>query len=206
MSITLSTKKNKALEKKNQATESKYHLNEISDFGISLNREKDWANIITIHKNSEKPCVWSGENHSIIKMKLEAYETEEQKLKMDAKNNFPSSCFVTRCGNFGVLGFKNGLISKVNMQSGLFQRNFFKQASAHKSLITALLVDPYNKYLVSGDKDGLLAFWDFYSGILLDTKTFGGDNLRMKPIFLRQAHYSHLLLIGKKLIFFDIFQ
>ncbi len=196
MSITLSSKKNKALEKKNQATESKYHLNEISDFGFSLNREKDWANIITIHKNSEKPCVWSGENHSIIKMKLEAYDSEEQKQKMDAKNNYPSACFVTRCGNFGVLGFKNGFISKVNMQSGLFQRSFFKQASAHKNLITAVLVDPYNKYLVSGDKDGLLVFWDFYSGILLDTKTFGSELLRIKPILLRQANYSHLLLIG----------
>ena len=199
MSITLSSKKNKALDKKNQVTESKYHLNEIQDFGFSLNREKDWANIITIHKNSEKSCSWSGENHSIVKMKLEVYESEEQKQTMDAKNNYPSSCFVTRCGNFGVLGFKNGYISKVNMQSGLFQRSFFKKTQAHKSMITALLVDPYNKYLVSADKDGLLVFWDFYSGTVLDTKIFGNESLKIKPVFLRQAHYSHLLLIGRVL-------
>jgi len=87
-----------------------------------VNRERDWANVLTSHKNSEKPCLWSTDSHSIIKKKIELFDSfsaqKDNLVETMLQQNNVTSVFVTNCGNFGILGFKNGLITKINMQSG----------------------------------------------------------------------------------------
>lgn len=86
---------------------------------------------------------------------------------------------MTRCGNFGVLGFTNGIITKFNMQSGK-ERGIFSLdaknplgASIHTSEVTGLGIDTMNRYLVSSSKDRSVKLWDFYRCKLI--KTYSTD-------------------------------
>jgi WD40 repeat protein len=76
------------------------------------------------------------------------------------------------CGNFGVLGYESGMITKFNLQSGI-DRGLFKSESKdgfqdlHKGEITGLGVDSINKFLVSGSLDCTVKLWDFFRARLL---------------------------------------
>lgn len=88
-----------------------------------------------------------------------------------------TSVFVTRCGNFGVLGFANGLITKMNMQSGKERGVFSLDAknpvgeSTHTNEVTGLGVDSMNRWLVSCSRDRSVKIWDFYRCKLLKSYT-----------------------------------
>jgi len=58
MTIKYSIKENKSLKKKHYNTESMVSMSKINDFCFSINREKDWANIITSHECSDRPSLW----------------------------------------------------------------------------------------------------------------------------------------------------
>ena len=85
-----------------------------------------------------------------------------------------SSVAVSLCGNFGVLGFESGIITKFNLQSGL-DKGIFKSESGnglrelHTSEVTGLGIDALNKILVSGSLDRTVKLWDFYRAKLLKT-------------------------------------
>ena len=86
--------------------------------------------------------------------------------------------FVTDCGNFGIIGYADGNIMKINMQSGALQREFHQKITknfavtsinptiAHKAPICGLFADPYNTVLISADTEYLLVNWDFYAGTI----------------------------------------
>lgn len=71
-------------------------------------RESDWCNIITAHKGLPVPIMWSFENKRI----------SSRNIDIETRNSEVSSCEVTSCGNYGIVGFKNGAIEIFNMQSG----------------------------------------------------------------------------------------
>ena len=85
-----------------------------------------------------------------------------------------SSVAVSLCGNFGVLGFESGIITKFNLQSGL-DKGIFKSESGnglrelHTAEVTGLGIDALNKILVSGSLDRTVKLWDFYRAKLLKT-------------------------------------
>jgi U3 small nucleolar RNA-associated protein 21 len=89
-----------------------------------------------------------------------------------------TSVAVTLCGNFGVLGFENGLISKFLLQSGN-DKGVFKGESMHMGEVSGLGIDSLNKFLVSGSLDKTIKLWDFYRSKLLKTFTceYPVDNL-----------------------------
>lgn len=84
-----------------------------------------------------------------------------------------TSVAVSLCGNFGVLGYINGMISKFNMQSGKDRGPFTcdreKGEHLHSSEVTGLAIDSLNKHLVSGSTDKSIKLWDFYRCKLLRT-------------------------------------
>ena len=96
--------------------------------------------------------MWSYANHSISKVAVE--QPEQVSLKR------VSSVAVSLCGNFGVLGYENGLIQKFNIQSGT-DRGFFTVMSAsdgenqqqHTAEVTSLAIDQLNYYLTSCSLD-----------------------------------------------------
>ena len=86
---------------------------------------------------------------------------------------------VTKCGNFGVLGYCSGAITKFNMQSGkergvfaLDGKKTMSGQSLHTAEITGLGVDILNRVLVSSSKDRTVKLWDFYRCKLLKTYTY----------------------------------
>lgn len=149
-------------------TENIQEAAQIVDFSFSSNRAKDWANLLTCHKNFDKPYLWSTEDHTLIKKNVH-WETPASKSSMITK------VFVTQCGNFGILGYADGTIVKINMQSGIQQKNFhqklnqqqtpsyIKQKEVHTAPISGLFVDPYNSVLISSDNEYCLVNWDFIS-------------------------------------------
>ncbi len=100
-----------------------------------------------------------------------------------------TSVAVTRCGNFGVLGFANGQMTKFNMQSGKERGDFRLDAknpigeTLHTSEITGLGVDSLNRWLVSSAKDRSVKLWDFYRCVLIKTYStdFPVNNLTYNP-------------------------
>lgn len=86
-----------------------------------------------------------------------------------------SSVAVSLCGNFGVLGYMNGLMVKFLMQSGKEKGAFTLDASSpigetlHTGEVTGLGIDSLNKFLVSSSQDRTIKLWDFYRAKLLKT-------------------------------------
>ena len=84
---------------------------------------------------------------------------------------------MTRCGNFGVLGFANGQISKINMQSGKERGVFTLDAknpigeTMHTGEVSGLAVDSMNRWMVSCAKDRSVKLWDFYRCKLIKSYT-----------------------------------
>ena len=161
----------KKLEKVNDGLDA----GAVNKFAFSSFREHDWQNVLTCHSEGQgrirdsvhvKPQLWSSANHSISKVSV-AMQTNSQSRV--------SSVAVTRCGNFGVLGFANGVITKFNMQSGK-ERGVFgldnrsaDSESIHTADVTGLCVDALNRLLVSSSKDHTIKMWDFYRCKLLRT-------------------------------------
>lgn len=66
-----------------------------------MNRASDWANVVTIHNDTTKPCLFNSEDKTIVKKKVELFLKDEE----TEKDSEITSVFVTVCGNYGVLGF-----------------------------------------------------------------------------------------------------
>ena len=181
--LVFSQKINRTLSKRHYDTETQFKLNEILDFDFSANRAKEWGSLLTCHNYSCKPCVWSIEDHSIVKKPIEIFE---DKAKNDDSLNFITAVSVTNCGNFAVLGLKSGFIAKINMESGVFQSEF----QGHVTAISSLKVNHYNKFLLSLDEEGHLFFWDFFSGRLEEKR-----QISPKPLRIEMSNFSNLFLL-----------
>lgn len=128
-----------------------------------------------------KPYLWSTANHSIAKV--------QPQIKTNVQSRV-TSVSITRCGNFGILGFANGVIVKFNMQSGK-ERGVFTLdhkspvgETIHKAEVTGLCIDNLNRYLVSSSKDRSIKLWDFYRCKLLKSyqTDFPINNLCYSPV------------------------
>lgn len=100
-------------------------------------------------------------------------------MSVGAQASSVTSVAVSLCGNFGVLGYENGRIVKILMQSGKEKGHFTLDSSnnigetLHTDEVTGLSIDSLNKNLVSSSKDKTIKLWDFYRGKL--TKTYQCD-------------------------------
>lgn len=159
----------------------------VTSFDFSQFRERDWSNVLTCHQSksnsgaseSPSPQLWSYANHSISKLAVQHKVGDQSRV---------TSVGVTLCGNFGVLGFQNGMISKFNMQSGIDRGLFTVEkgvssdsmtSGLHTGEVTGLGIDSLNKFLVSCSLDKTIKLWDFYRGKLLRTffSEYPVDNL-----------------------------
>jgi len=108
------------------------------------------------------------DSHSVSKASLELFSSPKEIHSLDQITL--TAIFVTNCGNFGLLGFSNGGISKINLQSGLHQISFQMQQSFP---IVALHADAYNKKILVANSQGLISFFQFHSGLSLSFFTVG---------------------------------
>lgn len=195
MSINFSLKKQGKASLISQHTYTEQNtasvIAEASSFGFSMNRVKDWANVLTSHKFSEKACIWNSEDHTIVKQNLEYFEDEAERQRLEGC--VISCVFVSACGNFGVIGYDNGRIIKINMQSGKFQKEFKCHTEQAKAgAIMDLFVNHYNKYLVSADSQGRMIISDFFAAIKLFETSFAPHAVTL----IRGAKHSQHYLVA----------
>lgn len=99
------------------------------------------------------------------------------------------------CGTFAIIGSAGGSIDMFNLQSGIHRQSFPARLTTaqvkklrmqelideeqgvkrilpgrgkHTGTVTGLMVDPLNRYIVSCGLDGIVKFWDFVAGRLLE--------------------------------------
>lgn len=80
--------------------------------------------------------MWSYANHSITKLAIQS----------PVKQGRVTSVAVTLCGNFGVLGYDNGMITKFYLQSGIDKGLFTSEEgngmrNLHSAEVTGLGID-----------------------------------------------------------------
>lgn len=68
------------------------------------------------------------------------------------------------------MGFENGLVAKINLQSGIV-RNYCLETDFHDGPITGIKTDPLNKIVITTGMDGTVKIWDFYRLKLMHTIT-----------------------------------
>lgn len=137
--------------------------------------------MLTCHESANadesRPFLWSYANHTISKIPVKSTQINSSPV---------TSVAVSQCGNFGILGFQNGVISKFSMQTGkdkgVFTVDMSKFASSggpHTDEVTGLGLDVLNRYMVSCSLDKTIKLWDFYRTKLSMTYTHSHpiDNL-----------------------------
>ena len=160
-------------------------LPDFSSFAFSVNREKDWCNVLT--QNSTDAYLWSYENKSI----------GDKAIERMTKGKV-SAVAVSECGNFGVIGTIEGQIEKFNMQSGLNQFVFNR---SHSSPIIGIELDSMNSTLISASQSGELFIFDFFTG-----KIKKHSNLSSKILKIKLQKFSNLLAVitESNCLIFDI--
>uniref|UniRef100_A0A7S2WDF5 Small-subunit processome Utp21 domain-containing protein n=1 Tax=Mucochytrium quahogii TaxID=96639 RepID=A0A7S2WDF5_9STRA len=112
------------------------------DFAATEARQKDWCNIISAHTGESAAFTWKLENRVIGKKVLrpdgEAGDLGLRKLGTtkisSTADKFPAalSVAISICGNFGLVGTRDGTIFKYNMQSGLPRGSYPKPSADRK--------------------------------------------------------------------------
>jgi WD40 repeat protein len=80
---------------------------------------------------------------------------------MDKNSVKISSCTTSRCGNFVFLGYEDGGLVKINLQSGIL-REMTKESEHHDGPVTGIKTDAMNRMLISTGMDGEVRIWDFF--------------------------------------------
>lgn len=170
---------------KHKNTESINALPPIVRFSAETSREKQWDNIAACHENSSLITTWNYD-------KCRMGDHIISQPTFDKHGVISSSICITRCGNFVVIGFSNGLIFKYNIQSGIFRQTYesseVSEHRAHDGSVRGLTVDSLDVVLISGGSDSKLRLWNFKTGGLYKTIDF------VSPILNLDLHHENNLL------------
>jgi U3 small nucleolar RNA-associated protein 21 len=136
-------------------------LSLFTDFDYNEFRERDWANILVIAKNKSQEI--NNQKAFPLFVSYQNNRVSDVLPQIKSKSSCTAVC-VSMCGNFGLLGFEDGSIEKVNMQSGLHK---WKIENAHDKAVIAIKTDGINSMIISSSLDGKLKFWDFFQSSLI---------------------------------------
>lgn len=130
----------------------------ITSFATSTTREKDWDNIVTIHRDSSYSYTWSWQGKSMGKHRFSS-----TKNKISRKIQVTSAC-ISQCGNYSFIGTSKGEVCKFNLQSGMPRgSNTKEEKNLHLESVTGVVTDLLNIYVISGSLDCTIKFWCFKS-------------------------------------------
>ena len=178
----------KKLSKKLKANIVNFSIKGFAAMASATTRESDWCNIITAHKGLPVPIMWSFENKRI----------SSRNIDIETRNSEVSSCEVTSCGNYGIVGFKNGAIEIFNMQSG-FQQILLP--TKHASKVIGVAVDALNACLITASRDGVLIMHDFETGRVLARNNLQS---KIKSIVMDKASWLLAVATESAVILYDI--
>ncbi|ODQ63712.1 Utp21-domain-containing protein [Nadsonia fulvescens var. elongata DSM 6958] len=126
---------------------------EITQFAYQANKQGEWDNIITAHKDQTFARTWDGQKGRVGKHHLKTGD-----------GGIVKSVAITQCGNFGIVASTLGGIYAYNLQSGIIRRRF----GGHTKAVSGVVVDSLNRILISCSLDSTVLFHDFNSTKILD--------------------------------------
>lgn len=98
---------------------------------FSETREKDWGNMVSIHKNHSNAYTWKYRNRVVTELILRQPSWKSNDLMYpEDPANYASAVTVSACGNFCVIGNKGGSIHRYNLQSGRPRGSYPSSSSA----------------------------------------------------------------------------
>lgn len=125
-------------------------LPQCTSFDFSETRQRDWGNLVTIHKDHANAYVWKFKHRVVTEMVLKQphWKDNDRKFYSDRRTH-ATAVAVSPCGNYAVVGTRGGVLYKYNLQSGL-QRGAFPLTavsdSEHQSSIAKRSRIPGNIY------------------------------------------------------------
>eukprot|EP00501_MAST-03F_sp_TOSAG23-6_P000616 GSMAST32.ASY1.ANO1.637.1 assembled CDS len=118
----------------------------IINFASSETRSRQWANIITCHRDHPTAHVWSFDKRSIGKHILTPPKAA----------GVPICCTISVCGHVGLLGTAGGVVIQFNLQSGQQRGQYGGQEGAR-----GIGVGGLGLTLVTCGIDGTVRFWNY---------------------------------------------
>lgn len=127
----------------------------VTDFVATSTKEREWANIVTVHEDDAAGYTWIYEQKTLGKNKM---------VNPAIKPAASAKCVaLSACGNFSILGFADGRLEKYNMQSGFLRGGFGEKKNKktgerdrHTTPVMGVAVDGLNRIVMSGAFDGIV--------------------------------------------------
>ncbi|KAK9243212.1 Utp21 specific WD40 associated putative domain-containing protein [Lipomyces tetrasporus] len=119
---------------------------QITAMAFEANKQGDWENIITAHKDQAFARTWDGQRSIVGRWQLKTSD-----------KGVVQSVAISFCGNFGLVGSARGSIDAYNLQSGIHRKRF----RSHRKAVTGVALDSLNRTVISCGLDGELHFHDF---------------------------------------------
>lgn len=94
-------------------------------FDFSESRQRDWSNLVTVHRNHTNAYLWKFKDRVITEVILRQphWRENDKKYSID-RSHHSTAVAASPCGNFCVVGSRGGVIYQYNMQSGLHRGTF----------------------------------------------------------------------------------
>nr|CCA23859.1 conserved hypothetical protein [Albugo laibachii Nc14]CCA24043.1 conserved hypothetical protein [Albugo laibachii Nc14] len=174
-------------------------LSPITQFAAMETRERDWNNLVTCHESEIAAYVWRFEHRAIGKKILRQYDASHHVHASSQEHHWrlqtqATSCTISSCGHFAIIGSLGGALFKYNMQSSerrgsyptavtpkpTLSASLAKITSTqepqednsfihqHQGAVTGVAVDATNNIVMSAGMDGKLKFWDFCKHLFID--------------------------------------
>lgn len=103
----------------------------VQGFDFCEARQRDWANLATIHKNHTNVYLWKFKNRVVTEMILRQPHWHKNGMSQTIDpSTYSTAVAMSPCGNLCVVGSRGGVIYKYNVQSGLTRDAFPKSKSA----------------------------------------------------------------------------
>ena len=145
----------KAAKKRGRAVDDPLLMPLITQFAAETTREKEWDNVVAVHSGLGTVTAWS-----IDKAKMGQFKLFPEKFKGN-RNVTATSVYLTKCGNFVVIGYNTGHVERFNIQSAIHRASYGSEKGAHQGPVRGVMVDSLNKFVVTAGKDTYIKFWDF---------------------------------------------
>lgn len=145
----------KASKKKSRLVEDPLLMPPIVDLSAEVTREKEWCNVAATHYDMAMVSTWSTHLQKMGEQKL------LPKRFQGDRSVRATSLYVTKCGNFVVIGYSTGHVDKFNIQSGIHRVTYGDENGAHTEAVTGVMADDLMQTLMTAGRDAQIKFWDF---------------------------------------------
>ncbi|XP_071864291.1 WD repeat-containing protein 36 [Bombus fervidus] len=145
----------KAAKKRGRLAEDPLLMPPITNFAIELTKEKQWDNIAATHSGLATVTTWSSN-----KKKMGEHKLILEKFKSN-RNIIATCVYITKCGDFVVIGYNSGHVERFNIQSGIHRASYGTNKGAHQGPVKGVMVDPLNQTVITAGRDAFIKFWRF---------------------------------------------